>query len=85
MKGMSDVLGKSEKDWPTEYLTAGVWTIFPHISIAGFEGGGRAVMLSQLFPGETPGTSYTVQHYLMAEEPKDDATVKAARDQLDFL
>ena len=85
MKGMAKLLGDSEEDWPTEYLTAGVWTIFPHISIAGFDGGGRAVMLSQLFPGETPGTSYTVQHYLMAEEPKDEATVKAARDQLDFL
>jgi phenylpropionate dioxygenase-like ring-hydroxylating dioxygenase large terminal subunit len=85
MKGMAKMLGDSEEDWPTEYLTAGVWTIFPHISIAGFEGGGRAVMVSQLFPGETPGTSYTVQHYLMAEEPKDETTIKAARDQLDFL
>jgi len=85
MKGMAEMLGDSEEDWPTEYLTAGVWTIFPHISIAGFDGGGRAVMLSQLFPGETPGTSYTVQHYLMAEEPKDKATIKAAHNQLDFL
>ena len=85
MKGMAQMLGDSEEDWPTEYLTAGVWTIFPHISIAGFDGGGRAVMLSQLFPGETPGTSYTVQHYLMAEEPKEAATIKAANNQLDFL
>ncbi|MGV0036678.1 MAG: aromatic ring-hydroxylating oxygenase subunit alpha [Candidatus Azotimanducaceae bacterium WSBS_2022_MAG_OTU7] len=85
MKGMAQMLGDSEDDWPTEYLTAGVWTIFPHISIAGFDGGGRAVMLSQLFPGETPGTSYTVQHYLMAEEPKEAATIKAANNQLDFL
>jgi hypothetical protein len=79
------MLGDAEEDWPTEDLTAGVWTIFPHVSIAGFGAGGRAVMLSQLFPGETPGTSYTVQHYLMAKEPKDEAAVKAARDQLDFL
>lgn len=85
MKGMAEMLGDSEEDWPTEYLTAGVWTIFPHISIAGFDGGGRAVMLSQLFPGDTPGTSYTVQHYLMAEEPKDEASIKAAHKQLDFL
>jgi carnitine monooxygenase subunit len=85
MKGMAKMLGDSEEDWPTESLTAGVWTIFPHISIAGFDGGGRAVMLSQLFPGETPGTSYTVQHYLMAEEPKDKETIKAAHNQLDFL
>lgn len=85
MKGAKAVLGEDESKWPTEALVAGVWTIFPHISIAGFEGGGRAVMLSQLFPGPTPGTSYTIQHYLMAEEPKDEATRTAAREQLDFL
>jgi len=85
MKGAKAMLGEDEEKWPTEALVAGVWTIFPHISIAGFDGGGRAVMLSQLFPGDTPGTSYTIQHYLMAEEPTDEATCEAARDQLDFL
>lgn len=85
MKGVKAVLGDDETKWPTEALVAGVWTIFPHISIAGFDGGGRAVMLSQLFPGDTPGTSYTIQHYLMAEEPKDEATRTSAREQLDFL
>ena len=84
-KGMEGMLGKTEDDWPTEFLIAGVWTIFPHISIAGFGGGGRSVMISQLFPGDTPGTSYTVQHYMMADEPTDEATIKAARNQLDFL
>ena len=43
MKGMAEMLGESEEKWPTEQLTAGVWTIFPHVSIAGFDGGGRAV------------------------------------------
>ncbi len=76
--------GMPEDAWPTEYLMAGVWTIFPHVSIAGFDGGGRAVMISQLFPGKTPGTSYTVQNYLMAEEPKADA-INAARKQFEFL
>ena len=41
-------------------------------------------MISQLFPGETPGTSYTIQNYLMADEP-EEADKKAARDQFDFL
>lgn len=85
MAGLKEMLGENVDEWPTEFLTAGVWTIFPHISIAGFDGGGRAVMLSQLFPGDTPGTSYTVQNYLMAEEPKDEATVRAARNQFEFL
>lgn len=73
-----------EDKWPTEHLVAGVWTIFPHISIAGFEGGGRSVMLSQLFPGNTPQTSYTVQYYLMENEP-DEEQAAAAKGQFEFL
>ena len=73
-----------EDEWPTAHLVAGVWTIFPHVSIAGFDGGGRAVMISQLFPGETPQTSYTVQNYLMENEPREE-NIKAARDQFEFL
>ncbi|MFT7307165.1 MAG: hypothetical protein ACI9P7_002436, partial [Candidatus Azotimanducaceae bacterium] len=85
MKGMKEILGDAEDKWPSAALTAGVWTIFPHISIAGFDAGGQAVLLSQLFPGKTPGSSYTIQHYMMADEPKDAATKKAAREQMDFL
>ncbi len=45
-------------------LIGGVWTIFPHVSIASFDGGGgRGVMISQLFPGDSPGSSFTVQSY----------------------
>ena len=83
-RGMEGLLGEDTEKWPTEFLVAGVWTIFPHVSIAGFDGGGRSVMISQLFPGDTPGTSYTIQNYMMAEEP-DEASRKAARDQFDFL
>jgi nitrite reductase/ring-hydroxylating ferredoxin subunit len=83
--GAEKLMEMPEEDWPIDYLVAGVWTIFPHVSIAGFDGGGRAVMISQLFPGETPGTSYTVQNYLMQNEPTDDATIKAARGQFEFL
>ena len=65
-----------EDDWPADVLTAGVWTIFPHTSVAGFkvsadgvEGGGRMYMISTLFPGDSPDTSRTVQHFLAAFEP----------------
>ncbi|MDA0978561.1 MAG: aromatic ring-hydroxylating dioxygenase subunit alpha [Proteobacteria bacterium] len=84
-RGSEGMEAKPEEEWPTEHLIAGVWTIFPHISIAGFDGGGRAVMLSQLFPGETPDTSYTIQNYLMEKPPETEEAAKAARDQLDFL
>ena len=67
------------------HLMAGVWTIFPHVSIAGFGGGGRGVMISQLFPGATPQESHTVQNYLMENAPADEKTRKEARDQFKFL
>lgn len=68
---------KDEEDWPTAHLMTGVWTIFPHVSIAGFDGGGRSVMISQLFPGATPQESYTVQNYLMENSPNEDEAALA--------
>ncbi len=73
-----------ESEWTDEALTRGVWTIFPHISIAGFDGGGRGVMISQLFPGETAAQSYTIQNYLMEKAPSDDM-VPQAIEQFAFL
>ena len=72
------------EQWSDDVLLGGVWTIFPHISIATFEGGGRSVMLSQLFPGATPQESFTVQNYLMARAP-DEAQAQEARGQFDLL
>ena len=72
------------EDWPSEVLMVGVWTIFPHISIASFRGGGRSIMLSQLFPGETVDESFTTQYYLMEEAP-DEAQAKEADAMFDLL
>ena len=72
------------KEVPTEVLMTGVWTIFPHVSIASFNGGGRSVLLSQLLPGENPEESYTVQYYLMEKEP-DKEQREEAKKQFDFL
>jgi len=60
---------KPEKDWDPASLIAGVWTIFPHISIADFDAGGKLYMVSQLFPGATPDESVTVQNFLATTEP----------------
>ena len=73
-----------KSEWTDEALTRGVWTIFPHVSIAGFDGGGRGVMLSQLFPGDAPSRSYTVQNYLMEKAPVGDE-VAQAEEQFSFL
>ena len=76
----------AEEEWPVDALMAGVWTIFPHISIASFYGGNaRAVMISQLFPGDTVGESFTTQYYLMEREPTDPQTIAGAHQQFDFL
>ncbi len=75
---------KAEADWPMEALVGGVWTIFPHVSIATFDAGGRGVLVSQLFPGKDPGSSVTVQNYLMADEP-DEAGRAEAEEQVDLL
>jgi carnitine monooxygenase subunit len=81
-----DLEAKPESEWPIESLMASVWTVFPHISIASFDGGGgRAVMVSQLFPGDTPLESRTVQNYVMRHPPANDEVRKAAHEQFKLL
>jgi phenylpropionate dioxygenase-like ring-hydroxylating dioxygenase large terminal subunit len=82
---------RHENDWPMEALLAGVWTIFPHVSIACFAGldaveedSYQAVMVSQLFPGKEPGESYTVQNFLVDRELTPEQA-DAATQQFEFL
>ncbi len=76
--------GKPDDEWDEATMMMSVWTIFPHVSIASFDGGGRGVMISQLFPGDTPSTSYTVQNYLM-ENPPTEAQIPLANEQFKLL
>ena len=74
-----------EDAWPKTLLLDGVWTIFPHISIASFDGGGgRGVMVSQLFPGNDALSSYTIQNYVLEKAPTEEQAV-AADAQFKFL
>jgi phenylpropionate dioxygenase-like ring-hydroxylating dioxygenase large terminal subunit len=82
---LEEFADKPDEEWPIEPLVSGVWTIFPHVSIASFGGGGRSVMISQLFPGETPETSYTIQTFLMEKAPDTDQLKKEAQEQFEFL
>ncbi|MEL6529891.1 MAG: aromatic ring-hydroxylating dioxygenase subunit alpha [Pseudomonadota bacterium] len=83
---MLDLSQMSDDELPDDALTQGVWTIFPHISIASFYGGGqRGAMISQLFPGETVGESFTTQFYVMENQPETEEDVKSAHEQFDFL
>jgi phenylpropionate dioxygenase-like ring-hydroxylating dioxygenase large terminal subunit len=79
-----DLLELPEDEWPLERLLGGVWTIFPHVSIATFDTGVRGVLVSQLFPGADVGSSTTIQTYLVDHEPDDDERA-AAEQQAAFL
>ncbi len=88
VQGMADHLigeaAPAEEAWGANILMAGVWTIFPHVSIASFDGGGRGVMISILTPGAHVGESFTTQLYLMEKEPSE-TQAKAATEQFAML
>lgn len=73
-----------DEDWKTEHLISGVWTIFPHISIADFDAGQKLYMVSQLFPGATPDESVTVQNFIATNQP-DEEGQKAIEGMMGFL
>ena len=83
-RDFAELEAQGEGAWSGPTLMTGVWTVFPHISIASFDGGGRGVMISQLLPGDTVGESWTTQIYLMEKEP-DAETAKGAHEQFAFL
>ncbi len=62
---------RPEEEWTDAELNRGVWTIFPHISIAAFDAGGKLFMVSQLFPGPGVGESVTIQNFLHVLPPED--------------
>jgi nitrite reductase/ring-hydroxylating ferredoxin subunit len=83
--------GVPESEWPDDLLTSGVWTVFPHTSVAGFkvaidgvEGGGRMYLVSTLFPGADPDTSVTIQNFL-ATFDLSDLLMPAIEQTQDFL
>jgi carnitine monooxygenase subunit len=73
-----------EAEWPIELMVGGVWTIFPHISIAAFDAGGKMYMISQLFPGETVGESYTTQTFVHTQPPSPEQAQMVA-ERMSFL
>jgi phenylpropionate dioxygenase-like ring-hydroxylating dioxygenase large terminal subunit len=79
-----------DHEWPMAALTAGVWTVFPHTSIAGFpvkaeDGSSTSLyMVSTLFPGPDAGSSTTIQTFLSTAEPTPGLQV-ALDAQQEFL
>jgi phenylpropionate dioxygenase-like ring-hydroxylating dioxygenase large terminal subunit len=81
LAGLKD---SDEAGWPDALLMNGVWTVFPHVSIASFDAAGRGVLISQLFPGREVGSSFTVQSYVMETDPGEDAHAEVEK-QVDWL
>jgi carnitine monooxygenase subunit len=77
------LVGREPDDWAMSELIGGVWTIFPHVSIASFDAAGKVYMVSQLFPGDTPDTSRTLQTFLHTIEP-DDTIREAMAERMAF-
>lgn len=68
-KGHEKLADTPESEWGYDDMTAGVWTVFPNMSIAGSTGSGY--MVSQMFPGATPDSSFTIQNFLRFEPPAE--------------
>jgi nitrite reductase/ring-hydroxylating ferredoxin subunit len=79
--GLLAIEDVAEDEWNLDRMCGGVWTIFPHVSFAGGHTGG---LFSQLFPGDAPGRSTTIQSYFVATEPSDEQR-EAARGVATFL
>ena len=82
--GLLEFESQPEEDWPLAPLIGGVWTVFPHISIADFDAEGKLFMVSQLFPGDTPDESKTIQNFLAVDE-RSPESMKAVEEQMTFL
>jgi phenylpropionate dioxygenase-like ring-hydroxylating dioxygenase large terminal subunit len=75
----------AEDEWTLQKMVSGVWTIFPHVSVASFDAGGKLYMVSVLYPGDTPGTSVTTQYFLAVGDRPDEERMVTIEKQMDFL
>ena len=74
-----------QDQWPDSVLTGGVWSIFPHASIAGFEIGEHKIyQVARIFPGATPDESVTYLDFI-STAPLTDEYIETANKQIAFL
>jgi phenylpropionate dioxygenase-like ring-hydroxylating dioxygenase large terminal subunit len=77
--------GRPTSEWPESVLTGGVWSVFPHGSIAGFEIEGHKIyQVARVFPGTTADESVTYLDFI-STAPKTDEFIAAANRQIAFL
>ena len=77
--------GRPTSEWPESVLTGGVWSVFPHGSIAGFEIEGHKIyQVARVFPGAIADESVTYLDFI-STAPKTDEFIAAANKQIAFL
>jgi phenylpropionate dioxygenase-like ring-hydroxylating dioxygenase large terminal subunit len=77
--------GRPTSEWPDSVLTGGVWSVFPHGSIAGFEIEGHKIyQVARVVPGATADESVTYLDFI-STAPKTDEFIAAANKQIAFL
>jgi len=77
--------GRPTSEWPDSVLTGGVWSVFPHGSIAGFEIEGHKIyQVARVFPGATADESVTYLDFI-STAPKTEEFIEAANKQIAFL
>ena len=77
--------GRPTSEWPESVLTGGVWSVFPHGSIAGFEIDGHKIyQVARVFPGATADESVTYLDFI-STAPKTEEFIEAANKQIAFL
>jgi phenylpropionate dioxygenase-like ring-hydroxylating dioxygenase large terminal subunit len=77
--------GRPTSEWPESVLTGGVWSVFPHGSIAGFEIEGHKIyQVARVFPGATADESVTYLDFI-STAPKTEEFIEAANKQIAFL
>lgn len=84
--GWLKLVGIPEDNWPLPMLLGGIWSIFPHGSIAGFDLGNGDTLwqVARIFPGADPESSISHMDYLSFAEPTEE-NLAPIDDKIKFL
>jgi len=73
------------EDWPDWALVGGVWSVFPHASIAGFDiGDHKMYQVARIFPGNTADESVTYLDFISTAPPTPE-NIATIEKQILFL
>jgi hypothetical protein len=73
------------EDWPDWALVGGVWSVFPHASIAGFDiGDHKMYQVARIFPGNNADESVTYLDFI-ATAPPTPENIATIEKQILFL